>query len=247
MFATNPGARVPVTGLVDVSYEPTPLGVLRVDGRRAATVTARLAEGATVDVVAAALTPRLDALSTDWPQGYAWRLRGEIETAAETFGSAGIALGLALAAVGALLTLQFRSGVRAAIVMATAPLALTGVGLGFWIMQIPMSFPAFVGVIALIGIVVNNAIVILEVVDARLRDGLSPAAAAAAGAGERLRPILTTTVTTLAGLGPLALASPTWFPLCMAIVFGLSLSTVVGLVVVPALVALAVRQAASAT
>ena len=92
-----------------------------------------------------------------------------------------------------------------------------------------------IGVIALIGIVVNNAIVMVEVINQRLADGMAVAEAAAHGASDRLRPILTTSVTTIVGLPPLALSSPIWYPLCMAIILGLIVATVFALVIVPCL------------
>ena len=119
--------------------------------------------------------------------------------------------------------------------MAMVPLSLTGVFTGFAILGIPLSFPAMIGVVALIGIVVNDAIVMVEVINKRREEGLSVLTAAAHGASDRLRPILTTSITTIVGLTPLAFSSPAWYPLCMAVVLGLAVATLLALVVIPAL------------
>lgn len=112
---------------------------------------------------------------------------------------------------------------------------MTGTFLGFAFFDIALSFPALVGIIALIGIVVNDAIVMVDTMNRHLAEGKEIHQAAAHGAADRLRPIFTTTVTTLAGLIPLALSAPMWFPLCMAIIFGEVLSTLFAIVVIPAL------------
>lgn len=91
----------------------------------------------------------------------------------------------------------------------------------------------------MIGIVVNNAIVMLDTMNSHRKAGLSVKESAALGASERLRPILGTTITTLVGLVPLALSNPVWFPLCMAIIFGLLASTVIAILVIPALYVIA--------
>lgn len=142
----------------------------------------------------------------------------------------------------AVLTLSLGTFTQALVVLSTIPLALIGTFSGFWLLEIPFSFPAMIGLISLIGIVVNNAIVMLDTMNGHLKAGSSVNESAALGASERLRPILGTTITTLVGLVPLALSSPMWFPLCMAIIFGLLASTVIAILVVPALYVLATRK-----
>jgi multidrug efflux pump subunit AcrB len=144
-------------------------------------------------------------------------------------------LGVALFLVFALLVIQFDSFRQPLIILASVPLALIGVFSAFFIVRVPISFPAMIGIIALVGIVVNNAIVMIDTMNRHFRDGLSRQEAAARGAAERLRPILATTVTTIVGLTPLALSDPFWMPLCLAIISGLIVSTVISLVIVPCL------------
>jgi multidrug efflux pump subunit AcrB len=115
------------------------------------------------------------------------------------------------------------------------PLALIGTFLGFWIFGMSLSFFAVIGVIALIGVVANNGIVMVDTMNRKLQDTQDISEAAAEGAAARLRPIMTTSVTTIVGLIPLALGSPMYAPLCYAIIFGLIASTALSLVIVPCL------------
>tara|TARA_R110002072_G_scaffold4784_7_gene33383 strand:- start:1100 stop:1621 length:522 start_codon:yes stop_codon:yes gene_type:complete len=142
---------------------------------------------------------------------------------------------IAIFLVFALLVLLFDSFAQALIIVATMPLALIGTFGGFYLLGIPFSFFAMVGLISLIGIVVNDTIVMITTMNEHLAAGLEVRVAAARGASDRLRPILSTTLTTIAGLVPLAVTNPMWRPLCYAIIFGLTASTVTSLVVVPCL------------
>ena len=92
------------------------------------------------------------------------------------------------------------------------------------------------------GIVVNNGIVMVDTMNSRLLEGFTIADAAARGAADRLRPILTTSVTTIVGLVPLAIGSPMYRPLCFAIMFGLVSSTILSLFIIPALYTLLTRK-----
>jgi multidrug efflux pump subunit AcrB len=106
---------------------------------------------------------------------------------------------------------------------------------GFFLAWIPFSFPAFIGVISLVGIVVNDAIVMVDTMNHYEQEGMNVRKAAAHGVSDRLRPILTTSLTTIIGLIPLALSQATWMPLCSAIIFGLIAATLSALLVVPCL------------
>ena len=142
---------------------------------------------------------------------------------------------VAIFLVFSVLVLQFGSYTQPLIIIMTIPFALIGSLLGFFFLGLSFSFPAVIGVIALTGIVVNDAIVMVETMNERRRQGLDVRHAAALGASDRLRPILTTSVTTIVGLIPLALTNATWFPLCMTIILGLVSATFIALLVIPGL------------
>lgn len=228
------GESIPLANLADYEVMQQPPSLQHNKTQRAITVSAKL-DGTTVDQVIAALNPQLSVQANQWPSEYSFYYSGEAENAADTYGSAGIVFGLAIFLVFAVLTLVFNSFKQPVIVLTTIPLALIGTFSGFWLFSIPFSFPAMIGLIALVGIVVNNAIVIVDTINVKLAAGKGLLEAISEGAADRLRPIVGTTITTIVGLLPLALNDPMWFPLCMAIIFGLLSSTVVAMVVIPSL------------
>ena len=171
-----------------------------------------------------------------------YRIAGEAEDQAQTFGDAVVMMGVALFLVFALLVIQFDSFTQPIIILSAVPLALIGVLAALIICNVPVSFPALIGVIALIGIVVNNAIVMVDTINGHLAAGVEPNEAAARGSSDRLRPIIATTITTIVGLVPLALSDSFWMPLCLAVIAGLIASTVISLVVVPALYLLLTKR-----
>jgi multidrug efflux pump subunit AcrB len=134
------------------------------------------------------------------------------------------------------LLLEFNSLRRILIILVTVPLAITGVVPGLLITGYAFSFTAMLGVIALMGIVVNNAIVLIDAIDSNLASGMSSADAVTRAVSRRTRPILLTTITTVVGLLPLTFASSTlWPPMAWSIIFGLLAATILTLGVVPAL------------
>jgi outer membrane protein TolC len=138
---------------------------------------------------------------------------------------------------------EFNSFRRVAIILFTVPLAATGVVPGLLIAGQPFGFMSLLGVFALVGIVVNNAIVLLELVERRRREGAPIDEALRDAVQQRIRPILLTTATTVAGLMPLALSPSTlWPPLAWAMISGLIASTLLTLVVVPALYRVLLRR-----
>lgn len=163
---------------------------------------------------------------------------GEWEMTLENFRDLGLAMGVALLLVYGLLVAQYRRFATPAFILVTVPLGLIGILWGFLLLDqgfgVYLTATALIGFIALIGIVVNNAIIFLEYVEQALVRGLDYREALIEAGGARLRPIFLTSLTTV--LGSLTIASdPVWSGLAWAIVFGLSLSTLLTLVVYPTL------------
>lgn len=217
-----------LTSLVAVGVAP--LLITHRNGQRTVTVFSKVASRTTGEILAD-LEPRLEAMKQSWPQSYTYSFGGETEDQAETFGSAGQAIIM----VFAVLVLQFSSFRQPFIILMAIPFALIGTFGGFFLAWIPFSFTAFIGIIALVGIVVNDAIVMVDTMNSYQKQGMKVRQAAAHGVADRLRPILTTSITTIIGLVPLALSNPTWLPLCSAIIFGLIAATVIALFVIPGL------------
>ena len=234
-FSDDPDEElISASAVVDAVQAEAPLSIARRDGRRTATVLAKN-ENRTVGEILAQLEPKLQSMKQSWPSGYSYSFGGETEDQAETFGSAGQALALAVFLVFAVLVLQLGSFRQPFIILLAIPFALIGTIGGFYLTGIPFSFSAFIGIIALVGIVVNDAIVMVDTMNSYQDEGMPKRQAAAKGVADRLRPVLTTSITTIIGLIPLALSDPTWMPLCSAIIFGLVAATIIALIVVPCL------------
>lgn len=233
-IATADGHSIPLMSLVQLEMTQSPLAILHRDGQRTVTVLADT-EGTTAAEVLDVIRPTLDEWQSQWPEGYSYQFGGEAESSAEVFGSSGTMLVLALLLVFALLVLQFDSFSQPFIIMSSIPLALTGTFIGFFLLVIPFSFMAMVGIISLIGIVVNDAIVMIETMNHHRDSGLGIADAASRGAAERLRPILTTSITTIVGMIPLAFSGAKWFPLSLTLITGLLFVTLLALLIVPCL------------
>jgi multidrug efflux pump subunit AcrB len=208
-------------------------------------VTAGLEEGYSFSQVLDNLNREL--ADNPLPSGVRMELGGDKEGSGDAnsaiFTSAPIGMLLLLF----FLLLQFNSFRRVGIILLTVPLAGVGVLPGLVLSDAPFGFQSLLGIIALVGIVVNNAIVLVDVVDQRLAAGADIVEAVADAVARRTRPILLTTATTIAGLLPLAFSQSTlWPPMAWAIISGLLASTVLTLLVVPAVCRLTLgRQSGS--
>lgn len=238
---TPDGETVSLLSLLEPVQGEAPVSITHADGRRAISVIGK-APDRPVNEIIADITPVLDELKNDWPAGYGYSVGGEAEETAETFASAGYMLIVAIILVFGVLVLTFGSYTQAFILILTIPLALIGTLIGFYLTGTALSFFAMVGIIALIGIVANDAIVMVDTMNVHLREGIEVRQAAARGAADRLRPIISTSLTTIVGLIPLAISNPMWRPLCYAVIFGLLASTILSLVIIPCLYTLLTRK-----
>ena len=232
-LATPSGELVPLAQVARVQAVWRPAAISHRDGRRLVTVSSQLAEGVAYTDVLRTFEGRLVGLELGPVEiGYG----GDAEGAGEANSALMRTLPIGgLLLLGVLLA-EFNSFRRLAIVLVTVPLAAAGVVPGLLLAGEAFGFMSFLGVIALVGVVVNNAIVLLEVIDQQRRAEADVPTALAEAVARRIRPILLTTATTVAGLLPLALGpSSLWPPLAWAMISGLLGSTVLTLVVVPAL------------
>ncbi|MDH1265920.1 efflux RND transporter permease subunit [Pseudomonas sp. GD03944] len=228
------GSSIALNQLLTPIQSEAAIAISHNNGERALTVMAKN-EGRTVGEIMAELAPRLNELQEGWPDGYRAVIGGESADTAETFSSALIALLIAVVLIVGVLVIVFNSFRQAFIIFATMPLAVIGSALGFWAFDITFSFFAMIGLVSLIGIAINNGIIMVDTMNGYLKEGMAIAEAAAAGSARRLRPLLTTAVTTIVGLVPLAVSSAFYRPLTLVIIFGLVSVSVLALIVVPAL------------
>jgi len=230
---STPRGNVPLGSFITSTLENNRGVIQHKDGDRIVTVTSLVTEGTLPQTIFNELEKKLAAEFI--PDGYTVGLGGEREDIQKSFGDMMRALGLGVLMIGALMVWQFRSYRQPFLILVTIPLALIGVFFGLSLINVPLSFPGVIGVVALAGIVVNNAIILIDRINNNRRSGLHIDEAIVEASGSRLQPILLTTVTTVAGILPLALTNPVWGPLGYSIVFGLIFSTVLTLIVVPLL------------
>ncbi len=224
---------VPLSTFTSVSLDSSRTNISHIDGERVITVGADVQEGVNVRNVVSKIQTYLAKQSL--PRGVNISYGGDTEDIAESFASLGQAMIIGILLIFGLLIWQFKSFKQSLFVLITIPLALIGVLPGLAIVRESLSFPGFIGVVALAGIVVNNAIILIDSINNSRMEGLTIKEAVDVSAKSRLQPILLTTITTVAGMVPLAFSDPTWSPLAYSIIFGLLFSTVLTLFVIPVL------------
>lgn len=223
--------------VAEVQEVPGPVAMTRIDGARAATITARPV-GDNTGAVSADLQTKLKAL--DLPAGATASIGGVSEDQDEAFGSLALAMLAAIAIVFMLLVATFRSLVQPLILLVSIPFAATG-ALGLLLITgTPLGVPAMIGMLMLIGIVVTNAIVLIDLVNQYRAQGLGVVEAVVEGGRHRLRPILMTALATIFALLPMALGvtGEGGFiskPLAVVVIGGLVSSTLLTLLLVPTL------------
>lgn len=233
IYAPN-GSFVPLLQVAEPVLEMQPGAIYHYDQRRLARVYSELAPDTVYSEVLGPVKSRLKALAL--PPGTDIEYGGEAEESAKANNAIASTAPLGVALLMFFLLMEFNSFRRVGLVLMTLPFALAGVIPGLWLLGFPFGFLPLLGAIALVGIVVNNAIVLIDVLDQRLAEGLPLIDAMREAVERRTRPILLTTATTIAGLLPLAFSSATlWPPMAWAIITGLLASTVLTLLVLPAM------------
>jgi multidrug efflux pump subunit AcrB len=228
------GAQVPLKQVADIKFKAAPMAIEHFNLERSVTITADVARWSSVDRATQHVIAMLE--DYEWPKGYRYRVAGELESREESFGGMARAVVIALIAIMAVLVLQFRSYTQPLIVFAAIPLAIVGSILALLITRNTFSFTAFIGITSLVGIVINNSIILVDYTNQLRRQGKDLVSALKEAGETRFIPIVLTTATTVAGLLPLTLAGGTmWAPMGWAIIGGLIVSTGLTLIVVPVL------------
>jgi len=237
--ASPAGLRVPLGEVTEFTPALGAVTIDRHDQVRSASVTAQLSGRPLGDVVAD-IRRELDRLAL--PEGYSVEFAGEQQQMAESFASLALALLLAILLVYMIMAAQFESLLHPFIIMFALPSTFVGVVLALAVTGRTLNVPALIGVIMLAGIVVNNAIVLVDYINQLRARGYSCREAILLAGPVRLRPILMTTLTTVLGMMPMALGrgagAETQAPLATAVIGGLSVSTLLTLVVVPVIYSL---------
>jgi HAE1 family hydrophobic/amphiphilic exporter-1 len=236
-LVVNPGGERPIqlTAVADVKIGEGPSEVRRIDGRRVAVIRANLRQGSlggAVEKIEETLRAKVD-----WPTHVNYFISGQNEEWKRSEGSLYLALGLSIFLVYVIMAVQFESLVHPFVIMFTIPLAFIGTIVVLKLLGIALSIVVFLGMIMLAGIVVNNAIVLVDYINQLRRRGLERDAAITEAGIVRLRPILMTTATTVLGLLPMALGlgdgAEIRTPMALAVISGLISSTFLTLLVIP--------------
>ncbi len=237
IIAQSSGQNVPLVQVANIEPEWQYPKILRRNLYRTMTISCDAQDGFTPSDLTDVLTPWLNTESQNWPPGYSYTLGGESEQSSEAMGAVIEKLPLAGFIIVLLLVLQFNSFRKTFIVLSTIPLGIIGVILGLLLFRSSFGFMAFLGLISLAGIVINNAIVLLDRIKIEMEDLKKPPyEAIVAAAQQRFRPILLTTFTTTLGLIPLYLGGGAmWEPMAISIMIGLLFATVITLLFVPVL------------
>ncbi|USG63338.1 efflux RND transporter permease subunit [Brevibacillus ruminantium] len=233
-IAAPGGAQVALTSVATITKEEVPVNINRHNLARQIKITSDLA-GRDLNSVTKDIQAKLAKLTL--PDGYKVDFGGQSEDMAKSFASLGLAIILSVVLVYMVMAGQFESFYSPFIIMFSVPPTVTGVLIGLLVTGTTISVSVLIGYILLIGLVVNNAIVLIDYVNQLRARGYTLHDAILEAGPIRLRPILMTSITTILAIGPLAFASgsgsESQAPMAVTVIFGLSFSTLITLVLVP--------------
>lgn len=233
-LSTPSGERVLLASLVTSRPRESSTVINHEDQERIVTVSADLAVGGNVRTINEELLQKVgEELSI--PDSVTLTLGGETEDSDQAFGELFLALIVGIVLMIAVLVLQFDSYLHTFYVLSILPFSLIGILFGLMITGSALSFPSIMGFIALSGIVVNNSILLIDQMNGlrRRSPDLPIREVVIIASSSRLRPILLTTLTTVIGMVPLLSTDEIWIPLATAVMFGLSFSVIITLVLIP--------------
>ena len=227
--------------LARVDIQATLPSIYRQNRKRTVTVLADVLPGYSAASIELAFKDMInkDILVGDSKIDY----KGELKNITDLVSNLGVSALIVIALIYMILLVQFDKLSKPLIIMTSIPLSLTGVFLGLYIFQIDIQAMALLGAVSLIGIVVNNGILLMEVMDEGVRLGKSVISSCKDAVDQRYRPIMLTTLTTCIGLVPLILSNdPMTAPMALVLFFGLLMSTILTMVIVPVLYHLIIRE-----
>lgn len=221
--------------IADITTDVSPKEIIRRNQNRIGKVTAQIDKNAALDKVAEEIR---EATSTiDLQPNYRIQVTGEEEKRQESMNNLGFALMLSIVLVYMVLASQFESLVHPFTILLTIPLALVGTVITFFVLGKTINIMAIIGIIMLAGIAVNNSIILVDRINQLMRDGLDRKTAIVQAGQQRIRPILMTSLTTILALLPLTIgfgeSASLRSPMALAVIGGLTTSTLLTLVVIP--------------
>ena len=236
MIDTRSGGQVPLTDVAQIVYNNSPAQIQRYDGDYQVSVTGQTAQGASATQLSNQIVARVQQM--DLPDGVTVEAGGSMRTMNEEFGNIYGALATAIFLVFVVMAMQFESMKFSLVVMLSVPFSMTGAFLALILTGMSISMTSLIGLIMLVGIVVNNAIVLIDYTNTLRREQGMPARDALIFSGRtRLRPILMTTTTTVLGLLPTAVGIggevEMMQSMAVVVIGGLTVSTLLTLILIP--------------
>lgn len=228
------GASVPLRQIATLEPEWQSGRIMHRNGIPTLTISAEPRKGYLASGMLKEIQPSIGQLPL--PAGYRIQYGGEYSNQQETFSQMVVALGISILLIFLILLFQFRDLTESLVVMASIPLSIFGALLGLIVTHNPFGFTAFIGLISLSGIVVRNAIILVDHTNELLRQGMDIPTAAVESGKRRLRPIFLTAMAAAIGVLPMIVSgSPLWSPLASVIAVGVVFSMVMALLVIPVL------------
>lgn len=239
MVSSNQGAQVPLIELVDIKYSKSPVVIVRDQGERKVTVFAEML-GTDLGTVGREVAAKMPGLAI--PAGYQVEIAGKLKEQSANMTQALLVFVGVLALIYVIMVAQFSRISQPLIILLTIPMALVGVVIGFVLTQRIFGEMAMIGMIMLIGIVVSNAILLIDRINLLRERGMPLSEAIIQGTKDRVRPVIMTKLTAILGMFPMAMAvaegSDLEAPLATAVISGLIFHTMVTLILVPVLYSL---------
>lgn len=237
VFAQNSGKSVPLLQVASVIPEWQYSKIKRMNLNRTINVSSKLRADGNASAIMKEVTPWLDEQVKTWKPGYTYELGGDAKSSGESMGSVFGYLPISAFIIVLLLVIQFNSFRKMGMVILTIPLGIIGVVIGLLVFNEPFGFMPFLGVISLAGIVINNAIVLIDRIEIEIQElKRNERDAVITACLQRFRPILLATFTTVFGLIPLYLSGgEMWEGMAVSIMVGLMFGTIITLLFIPAL------------
>jgi len=230
---------IPLSAVATVEEIEGPAEIRRAENERVAVLTANLS-GRDLESVSEEITAAVEAMGL--PSGFDWRMGGQQQEMETSFGSMRLAISLAIFMVYLVMASQFESLLHPLVILFSVPFALIGLFATLYLFSVNISIVVLIGGILLDGIVVNNAIILVDYTNRLRREGMAKIEALQQAGSVRLRPILMTTATTVLGLLPMAIGlgagSELRRPMALTVIGGLITSTALTLLIIPAVYSL---------
>ena len=235
--------KVPLDSVATLKTSWAPAKIVRENLERSCEVRAYTMPGIFPSTIVKKMQPELDNFASELPARYRIEMSGEQENMNDMNQDISRAFKIGVVLIILVLVVQFNSFAKPFVILLTIPLSFAGGIFGLFIMRQPLDFMAMLGFVSLAGVVVNNAIVLIDFIQSSVKEGHQLREAVVSAGKLRMRPILLTSLTTIAGMLPLAFfGGPLWKGLSYVMIFGLAFSTMLTLIIVPVIFTLFVER-----